>query len=51
MFWGLWLQTHFAVVEDRLLVGFRRGDFLELHCAHGDLFAADRRQTLNYVAH
>jgi hypothetical protein len=28
-----WLQTHFEIVEDRLLIGFGRGDFLELHCA------------------
>src|SRR5260370_35120876 len=38
-------------VEDRLLVWFRRGDFLELHSAHRELFAADRRQALDHVAH
>src|SRR5208283_1378288 len=48
---GLWLQTHFEIVEDRLLVGFRRGDFLELHSAQHDLFAADRRQALDHVTH
>ena len=36
--------------EDRLLVGFGRGDFLELHGAHRDLLAADRRQSLDHVA-
>jgi len=48
---GIWLQTHFEIVENRLLVGFRRGDFLELHRAHRDLVATDRRQALNHVAH
>ena len=42
-FSGIWLQTHFEIVEDGLLIGFRRGDFLELHGAHDDLLAADRR--------
>ena len=46
-----WLQAHFEIVEDRLLVRFGRGDFLELHGAHHDLFAADRRQSLDHVAH
>ena len=40
---GIWLQAHFEIVEDRLLVGFGCGDFLELHSAHRDLVAPDRR--------
>ena len=40
---GIWLQAHFEIIEDRLLVGFRRGDFLELQVAHHDLVAPDRR--------
>ena len=27
-------KAHFEIVEDRLLVSFRRGDFLEFHGAH-----------------
>ena len=34
---AIWLQTHFEIVEDGLLIGFRGGDFLELHGAHDDL--------------
>ena len=30
-FQRIWLQTHFEIVEDRLLIHFRGGDFLELH--------------------
>ena len=48
---GMWLQTNFEIVEDRLLVGFERGDFLELHGAHRDLFATDHRQALDHVKH
>ena len=33
-----------------MLVGFKGGDFLELHVAHHDLLAADRRQLLDNVA-
>jgi hypothetical protein len=40
---GIWLQAHFEIIEDRLLVGFRCGDFLELHVTHHDLVAPDRR--------
>ena len=40
---GIWLQAHFEIIEDRLLVGFRCGDFLELQVAHHDLVAPDRR--------
>ena len=47
---GRWLQTHFEIIEDGLLVGFKGGDFLELHVAHHDLLAADRRQLLDNVA-
>jgi hypothetical protein len=41
---------HFEIIEDGLLVGFKGGDFLELHVAHHDLLAADRRQLLDNVA-
>jgi hypothetical protein len=47
----IWLQAHFEIVEDGLLVGFGCGDFLELHSAHRDLVAADRRQAFDHVAH
>src|SRR5258707_14766641 len=47
---GIWLQTHFEIVEDGLLVGVRHGDFLELQGAHDDLLAADRHQSLDHVA-
>jgi hypothetical protein len=47
---GIWLQTHFEIVEDRLLVWFRRGDLLEFHGAHRDLLAADRRESIDHVA-
>ena len=40
---GIWLQAHFEIIEDRLLVGFRRGDLLELQVAHHDLVAPDSR--------
>ena len=40
---GIWLQADFEIIEDRLLVGFRCGDFLELHVTHHDLVAPDRR--------
>jgi hypothetical protein len=40
---GIWLQAHFEIIEDRLLVGFRCGDFLELHVAQHDFVAPDRR--------
>src|ERR1700730_5616564 len=50
-FSGIWLQAHFEIIEDRLLVGFRCGDFLELHLAQHDLVAPDRRWALNHVAH
>jgi hypothetical protein len=36
-FSGIWLQAHFEIIEDRLLVGFRCGGFLELHVTHHDL--------------
>jgi hypothetical protein len=48
---GEWLQAHFEIIEDRLLVGFRCGDFLEPHVAHHDLVAPDRCQALDHVAH
>jgi hypothetical protein len=52
-FWisGIWLHVHFEIVEDRLLVRFRCGDFLELQVAHHDLVAPDRCQALDHVAH
>ena len=37
----IWLQAHFEIVEDRLLVGFGCGGFLELHVTHHDLVAPD----------
>ena len=40
---GIWLQAHFEIIEDGLLVGFRCGDFLELQVAQHDLVAPDRR--------
>lgn len=46
----MWLQTHFKIVEDRLLVRFRGSDFLELDGAHHDLLAADCPQSLDHVA-
>jgi hypothetical protein len=40
---GIWLQAHFEIIEDRLLLRFGCGDFLELHVAQHDLVAPDRR--------
>ena len=48
---GIWLQAHFEIIEDRLLVGFGCGDFLELHVAQHDFVAPDRCQALNHVAY
>ena len=48
---GIWLQAHFEIIEDRLLVGFGCGDFLELHVAQHDFVAPDRCQALDHVAH
>ena len=48
---GIWLQAHFEIIEDRLLVGFGCGDFLELQIAQHDFVAPDRCQALNHVAY
>src|SRR5258707_8622068 len=40
---GIWLEAHFEIIEDRLLVGFRRGGCLELKVPHHDLLAPDLR--------
>jgi hypothetical protein len=48
---GIWLQAHFEIIEDRLLVGFGCGDFLEVHVAQHDFIAPDCCQALNHVAY
>jgi hypothetical protein len=48
---GIWLQAHFEIIQDRLLIGFGCGDFLKLHVAQHDFVAPDRCQALNHVAY
>src|SRR5215467_6508777 len=47
---GKWLQTYLEVVEYPLLVGLRRGDFMEFYSSHEYLLLADCGQSLNDVS-
>jgi len=47
---GKWLQTYLEVVEYPLLVGLRRGDFMEFYSSHEYLLLADCGQSLHDVS-
>ena len=44
------LQTYLEIIKNRLLIGLRRGDFLEFDGPYRDLLAVDCRQALDDIA-